>query len=50
MRSVQEAIAAVMNTATNNFRLLRSNRFCTGRGNDQLPGAYGDQSRRVCVS
>jgi hypothetical protein len=38
-------MAAVMSAATNNFRLLRSSRFCTGRGNAQLPRAYGVQPR-----
>jgi hypothetical protein len=41
MRSVQTAMVAVKNTATANFRLLRSNSLDTGCGLARSAGAYG---------
>ena len=42
MRSDHSAIAAVMNTAVNIFRLLHTSRASTGRGVVVLLGAYGE--------
>ena len=42
IRSNHSAIAAVMNTAVNIFRLLCTSRASTGRGVVVLLGAYGE--------